>query len=275
MHVELYAEPGPLTGLTPEQQMWMDSFGREPAVLCHVAQGLLISPMDAVAAGLAEQRMGDIDVRPASALLQRALELDPSASLDRPRPAEKRVVGTCRHYAVIATALLRAVGVPARARCGFATYFVPGKKVDHWIIEHWSPQERRWVRIDPEYLDRETPGTCRPDDLRPGEFLAAGEAWVRVRDGEDDPMSYGVFGTSNWGISEIRGNAMRDLASLAAKTEMLPWDEWGQMADSYAGTTGEDFDRLIDDLATATADPDHRDLQHIYGQLAVPSGMVA
>ena len=189
------------------------------------------------------------NLRPASALFQRALELDCSESLEHPRPTEQRVVGTCRHFAVLATAFLRAVGVPARARCGFATYFIPPKQVDHWIVEYWSEEDRRWVRVDPEYIDRDTPGSCRPEDLRLGEFLDAGEAWQLVRSGKDDPMSYGVFGTQNWGPGEIRGNAMRDLASVAAKLEMLPWDEWGPMADSYDGTTGTDFDELIDDLA--------------------------
>lgn len=117
------------------------------------------------------------NLRPASALFQRALELDCSESLEHPRPTEQRVVGTCRHFAVLATAFLRAVGVPARARCGFATYFIPPKQVDHWIVEYWSEEDRRWVRVDPEYIDRDTPGSCRPEDLRLGEFLDAGEAW--------------------------------------------------------------------------------------------------
>jgi hypothetical protein len=184
------------------------------------------------------------------------------------------VVGTCRHFAVLATAFLRAVGVPTRARCGFATYFIPPKKVDHWIVEHWSEEDRRWVRVDPEYIDRDTPGTCRPEDLRLGEFLDAGEAWQLVRSGKDDPMSYGVFGTQNWGPGEIRGNAMRDLASVAAKLEMLPWDEWGPMADSYDGTTGADFDELIDGLAAATDRSTLPELRQLYEQLAVPASMI-
>ena len=32
---------------------------------------------------------------------------------------------------------LRLRGIPARARCGFATYFMVRKGVDHWIVEHW------------------------------------------------------------------------------------------------------------------------------------------
>lgn len=270
---DFYADPGPLTELTTEQQGLVAGLGPEPRDLCRAAQGLLVAPLDASGAGLSEQRLLERNLRPASALLQRALDLDGSAPLGTPRPAERRVVGTCRHFAVLATAFLRAVGVPARARCGFAAYFIPPKKVDHWIVEHWSEEDRRWIRVDPEYLDRTTPGVARPHDLRPGEFLDAGEAWNLVRSGQDDPLSYGVFGTQNWGPGEIRGNAMRDLASIAAKLEMLPWDEWGPMADSYDGTTGDDFDELMDDLAGATTRSHQREMRRVYEQLAVPASL--
>jgi hypothetical protein len=127
----------------------------------------------------------------------------------------------------------------------------------------WSAEQRRWIRTDPEYLDRATPAGARTEDLRPGEFLTAGEPWQLVRSGQREPIEFGVFGTENWGLGEIRGNAMRDLASLARNIEMLPWDVWGPMEDSYN-----------DQLATATADPEHPDLESIYAQLAVPESMI-
>lgn len=275
MDVAYFAAAGPLTGLTPDQAELIRGLALGPEGLCRVAQGLLVSPPDAVGAGLSEQRMAERNTRPASALLRRALELDGQTGLTEPRPPDRRVVGTCRHFAVLATALLRAVDVPTRARCGFATYFVPPRKVDHWVVEYWSSDQGRWIRADPEYLDRATPGSARTDDLRPGEFLTAGEAWQLIRSGREDPMEFGVFGTENWGAGEVRGNAMRDLASLAGKVEMLPWDEWGPMNDSYEGRTGADFDLLIDQLAAATADPESSDLQPVYDQLAVPADMIA
>jgi len=274
MDVDFYAAPGPLTELTTDQTEMVGRLALGPEGLCLAAQGLLVSPPDAIGAGLSEQRMAERNTRPASALLQRVLELDGVSPLDQPRPAQRRVVGTCRHYAVLATAFLRAMNRPARARCGFAAYFIPPKRVDHWIVEYWSHEDRRWIRIDPEYLDQATPGSARPGDLRPDEFLTAGEAWQLIRSGQEDPADFGVFGTDNWGPGEIRGNAMRDLASLAQKVEMLPWDEWGPMEDSYDGKTGDDFDLLIDDLAVATRAGDQPDLQRIYERLAVPASMI-
>jgi hypothetical protein len=250
--VDSYATPGPLTTLTDAQVEMVEALGRDPVELCEAAQRLLISPLDAVVAGLSEERQSERNIRPATVLLARAIELHPTTPLAEERPLEHRVVGTCRHFATLATAFLRAVDIPARARCGFATYFVMPQKVDHWVVEVWSADERRWVRIDPEYVGRATPLDARPDDLRPGEFLTAGEAWLLIRSGDANADDFGVFGTENWGPGEVRGNAMRDLASVVHKLEMLPWDEWGPMHDSYEGLTDAAFDELMDELAVVT-----------------------
>lgn len=276
VEVGFYAIPGPFTRLTSEQAELVGRLGPGlgPVDLCRVAQGLLSSSEDAFGAGLSEQRLAERGTRPAADLLRRIVELDPATPLDRARPPELRVVGTCRHFATLATSLLRASGIPARARCGFAAYFVPPRKVDHWIVESWSAADSRWVRIDPEYLDRATPGPARPHDLRADEFLTAGEAWELVRSGDDDASRFGVHGTENWGAGEIRGNVLRDLASLAAKIEVLPWDEWGPMADSYAGTTGDDFDATIDAIATAGRRLDHPELLRHYDEFPVPAAIL-
>ena len=273
MDLEFYAAAGPLTGLTPAHAEMLQALELDPVGLCRVAQGLVIAPGDAAGAGPDERRMAERNTRPAGELLRRALELD-DQPIDQPRAPDHRVVGTCRHFAVLATAFLRACGVSSRARCGFAAYFVPDKLVDHWIVEHWSPDDDRWVRIDPEYVDRETPGAAQVRDLRPGEFLTAGEAWELTRAGRQDAADFGVFGTENWGPGEIRGNAMRDLASIVAKIETLPWDEWGPMQASYDGRTGDDFDQLMDELATASRTDDDEELQRVYAQLAVPESLV-
>lgn len=90
-------------------------------------------------------------------------------------------------------------------------------------------------------------------DLAADQFLTGGAAWTRYRAGSIDPNLFGVAGIDfAWGIGEIRGNAIRDLASLS-KIEMLPWDEWGRMDDSYRGRTSDDYDLLMDRLASACA----------------------
>ena len=124
-----------------------------------------------------------------------------------------RVVGTYRHFAVLSCAFLRHRGIPARARCGFASYFVADSFLDHWILEYRRPIDERWVRVDPEILGFDFMRT--PEDRVGGAFLCGGEAWPLCRRGEADPSRFGVLGVPYaWGIAEVRGNAVRDLAAL-------------------------------------------------------------
>lgn len=117
------------------------------------------------------------------------------------------MIGTCRHFAVLACALLRARGIRSRVRCGFATYFQPDLALDHWIIEYRSEPESRWVRVDPEVLGQDV--VDHPYDLPPGRFLSGAEAWTAYRNRQVDPDRFGVWGTENFGAAEIRGNAVR------------------------------------------------------------------
>ena len=47
---------------------------------------------------------------------------------------ENKMIGICRDFSVVAAALCREAGIPARARCGFANYFEKGKYIDHWVL---------------------------------------------------------------------------------------------------------------------------------------------
>jgi hypothetical protein len=214
--------------------------------------GLVIQPTDAESLGLPPERLAEYQLRPARKLVETLMELD-SAPPNVVRDHDKRVVGTCRHFAVLSCALLRYRGIKARVRCGFATYFQPGKGLDHWITEYRDDGQDRWVRIDSEILGQSV--LPRPEDLQTGQFLTGGEAWLAFRRGEIDASTFGVFGTENWGPGEIRGNAVKDLAALN-KVEMLPWDEWGRMTDAYKGNTGAEYDALLDHLG-AVCNLDH------------------
>jgi hypothetical protein len=267
-----YTVPGPFTALDGVPEAALPPAAGDPEQICRPVNSLVIQPTDTKALELPAYRQEENNIRPVSELLRRLLALDP-APLTSPRDPDKRVVGTCRHFAVISCALLRRAGVAARVRCGFATYFQPGQALDHWITEYWHEDEVRWVRIDSEILGQSV--LARPHDLSPSEFLSGGEAWAAFRRGTVDAATFGVFGTDNWGAAEIRGNAVKDLAALN-KVEVLPWDEWGRMTDAYAGDIGPGYDALLDTLAEICAGDDPSAVAALYAHedLTVPDRLL-
>lgn len=266
-----YASPGPLTrleGLAPEI---LDGLGDDPVQLCTPAHLLVIQPHVAKDLGVGDDRLAEANLRPAARILDAILALN-SAPVGNGRPGEQRVIGTCRHFALLSCAFLRYRGIAARARCGFATYFQPGQGLDHWVTEYRNT-DGRWVRIDSEVLGGDV--LDHPEELRAGEFLTGGEAWAAFRRGEIDAAHFGVYGTGNWGPAEIQGNAVRDLAALN-KVEMLPWDEWGRMAAAYRSETGADYDELLDELAEVCVADDPAAVSSLYthDDLQVPDELV-
>ena len=263
-----YATPGPFTNL---DAVTLTGLGTDPVALCAPVHKLVIQPTDVKGLDLPKERFEANGVRRVDELLRRLWAVNP-APLTQAREPHERVIGTCRHFAVVACALLRHQGIAARARCGFATYFQPGQGLDHWVIEYRDSD--RWVRLDVEAMGLTV--LARPEDLRPGEFLTGGEAWAAYRRGEIDGTKYGVYGTENFGPSEIRSNAVKDLAAIN-KVEMLPWDEWGRITEAFEGRTGEDYDLLLDELAEVCAADDPAAVNSLYQHkdLRVPDSMIS
>jgi hypothetical protein len=264
-----YATAGPITSLRDVSPAALAGIAADPLGICDPVHSLIIHPHEAEDLGLPPERFAANNIRPAAAIVASLLALDP-APLHMPREPSGRVVGTCRHFAVLSCALLRHRGIPARVRCGFATYFQPGQGLDHWIVEYYG--EHRWVRVDAEVLGQSV--LEHPEDLPPGAFLSGGEAWSAYRAGRIDAATFGVYRTENFGPAEIRGNAVRDLAALN-KVETLPWDEWGQMSESYRGATGAEYDELIDTVAAVCADdePDAVAALYAHDELRVPADL--
>ena len=265
-----YAEAGPLTRIDTSHEPALADLPSEAVGICRLVHDLVIQPTAAKGLGVPDERFAENQLRPVNGLIGALLALDP-APLTVARQPSWRVIGTCRHFAVLSCALLRYRGIAARARCGFATYFQPGQGVDHWITEY--RHDGRWVRIDSEILGGSL--VAKPEDLAAGEFLTGGEAWTAFRDGDIDAANFGVYGTENWGPAEIRGNAIKDLAALN-KVEMLPWDEWGRMEASYTGRTGPEYDELIDSIAAVCGadDPGAVATHYASEDLAVPTALL-
>lgn len=163
-----YAVPGTLTNLDGVPPAALGPVAADPIEICFPVHGLVIQPADAETLDLPAERFAANQIRPASALVRELLALDP-APVTIPRRPQKRVVGTCRHFAVLSCALLRYRGIASRVRCGFATYFQPGQGLDHRITEYWDDTAARWTRTDSEIIGQSVL-RC-PEDLTPGQFL--------------------------------------------------------------------------------------------------------
>jgi len=113
-----------------------DDLPTDIPTLVKVVQGLTLHVMWAKRYGLElpKSREVELKLRTVHARTKATLDLDPSP-LTTPRPLEKRLVGNCRDFSQLLAVMLRLKGSPARARCGFGTYFSPGHFEDHWMTE--------------------------------------------------------------------------------------------------------------------------------------------
>ena len=256
------------------------ALSRDIGALCTVVQGLLIhrdlAPFLYGVTLSAEQR-DTANVRRLSEMFARVLALDVEP-LDSPREPARRMPSVCRHFALMLCGMLRAQGVPARARCGFAAYFTSGKFEDHWVCEYWNSEQARWMLVDGQ-LDNVQRENFRPDfdplDVPRDRFIIAADAWADCRSGRADPHSFGLsFIPGLHGYWFIAGNVVRDFAALNGM-EMLPWDVWGMMRDKDADLD-EPLRKNLDRVASLTlcADARFSEMRELYESddgLRVPS----
>jgi hypothetical protein len=273
--LEFYGTHGPFSD--PEENgSLLDGLPHDLASICRAVQGLVLHPFWAALHGaqVPKEREEDLQLRSVSKMLARIQDLD-----DRPltveRPLDKRLIGNCRDFTVLTCAALRHQGIPARARCGFGAYFLPGKFEDHWVCEYWDSSSQGWRLVDAELdeLVRKMIALAfDPLDVPRDQFLVAGRAWQMCQSAEADPQNFGLSAIDEHGIWWVRQNLVRDLAALN-KMEMLPWDGWG-LAEGMQIELPRREIALLDQVATLTQDIDRfhelRDVYENEASLRVP-----
>ncbi|MEV6298866.1 transglutaminase domain-containing protein [Actinoplanes sp. NPDC051861] len=191
-------------------------------------------------------RLAEIDSR----WVDRMLDADAArftVPLDAPRAPEQRIVGCCRDFTLLTVAALRAKGVPARSRVGFADYFAEDFHVDHVVVEHHDGS--RWIAMDSQ-LDPAGDHAVDVTDvtLGPGGLRTAAQSWVAVRRGDEDPGTFGVGpGHPIGGSRMIAEYVVVELAHRMGD-ELLLWDLWGVSAETVAHLGGRQVDEAWDDL---------------------------
>jgi hypothetical protein len=134
-----------------------------------------------------------------------------------------------------------------------------------------------------------------PQNLKPGYFMLAGDAWQKCRNGDLDPNTFGIgvdlskYGLrSPYGLWFIRGNLIRDFLALN-KIELLPfveglektksyWNDWAVMQPD--AIISDKDTTLLDKIAELTANPDEnlQEIQQLYldaKQLHPPKSILA
>jgi hypothetical protein len=264
-----YTAPAVMTSAGRHAHL-LDDLPSGIADLAAVGQGLVIHEFMAEGYGvtLSEEDRRTVHLRQVEKLLSAIVARD-----DRPlriaRVPAGRTPGNCRHFTVLMTAMLRAQGRPARARCGFGNYFPSGWHEDHWVCEYWQPDQQRWLLVDAQIDDRQQgwfPIDFDVTDVPRDRFVVAGQAWQQVREGNADPAAFGLSLINEAGDWWIAANLMRDAQALL-NLEMLPWDGWGAMPGPDEPITDE-LAALFDDLAALTRAPDANfaELQRLCGQ---------
>ena len=242
----------------PREMGWLlDLLPKDPAGILDAVGGLVLHKAFVEPAGIVcpPESTEDAETRLMPEMLSRILARD-SRPLDKKRSPGKRLIGVCRHYAILACSLFRHHDVPSRLRVGFADYFEPGFYDDHWVTEYWDGD--KWLLMDPELtpsVRRQFGVTFDPCDLTRERFITAGLAWLGIRSGRIDPAKCGVSTLGLSGEWFVAASVVRDLAALN-KREMLPWDYWGIARDMEPGTVlTEETAARIDSLAKLIADP--------------------
>jgi len=233
--------------------------------LVNIVQGVLIHRgwLKAYNVEMAPERFPEEGLHSVEAIIRRAQELQPGP-IEEPRSPAQRVLANCRDFSTMLATLLKLKGTPARARCGFATYFEPGRHVDHWVCEYWHAEEGRWRMVDAQ-LDALQRGIIKPDfdplDVPHSAFWLAGKAWQKCRDGDANPDTFGIM--DMWGEWYVVGNLCLDVAALN-KVELLPWDARliaGQL--SAVGDPPSLYDRMAA-ISLAASTRDARDVRYFY-----------
>jgi hypothetical protein len=263
-----YAQPGPMTMPGPYAHLFGD-LPTDIGALCKALQGVMLHIFWAERYGvqLTEERQAEVQLRHVDRQLARLVELD-GRPLTEARSPERKLVGNCRDFTVMMTAILRHQGVPARARCGFGTYFTPDRYEDHWVCEVWDAEQERWTLVDAQ-LDGLMLDALKPDfdplDVPRDRFVVGGQAWQLCRRGEADPDHFGIFDMH--GLWFVRGDLIRDFLAFG-KIEILPWDgDWGYLAVPIEQIGVDEADlALMDRVAALTLADDVEAIHALYEQ---------
>ncbi len=230
---------------------------RDIKEITKIIRGWGIHPVEIFKQNLkfSKYRINDRSLKTVQEVMNKIKKLD-NRNLNKTRKTKDKIVIICKHFAMLLTSILRSKGIPARCRCGFATYFSRAWFEDHWICEYWNG--KKWLRVDPQMgrikEDKKHLTSIDFNNLPKDIFFPAGVLWQLYRKGF---ISGNYCGFSHErgenGSWYIRGNMLRDFFALN-KTEYT-YQETNKLMDKNYSPNKKDL-KLLDEIAKITTNPD-------------------
>jgi len=128
----------------------------------------------------------------AQAMLSELLRRDENYSVNR--RIEDKLHVCCREQAILLASILKAKGIPARVRSGFAEYVNSYEKRagDHWITEYYNAKEEKWTLVDADmYFNDDILKEYNIDfnllDIPREKFIFGAEAYLGLRENKLKP----------------------------------------------------------------------------------------
>ena len=173
----------------------------------------------------------------------------------RERAVEHKLVVTCRYVSVLMSAILKAKGIPARSRAGFASYFHPGTSMDHWINQYYSEREERWITFDADGFYEEGGMLLAQYDMPESSFDWVADTWLAVRGGKADGRHF-VYadGLGTCGIPALARYLIYDFHALM--NDEITYTFLPAYADGRLDRLTEEELRELDGLAKLLLEPD-------------------
>lgn len=171
------------------------------------------------------------------------------------REVKDRVVITCRYVSVLLASILKAKGIPARCRSGYADYFLRDRGnvyYDHWIVQYYDRKENRWVNVDADNDYKVDFNQC---DFPDKEFKWIAKVWLDVRSGKDDFKKY-IHGSRFNGLDNLAYALFFDFHALMNdEISYLFFPTSIDSKDEFFNLSEEEL-KKIDHLSELMLDPD-------------------
>lgn len=264
--LRFYATPSATSAIGRNAVLTAELRTYDPERLGEIVRGLLVHNYQVMVRGLKlpPERMSHMQTAGAGRILDNVVDLDPRP-LTIQRSFEHRMVGFCYHFALLHCALLRNSGIPARARCGFASYFEPSRWIDHWVVEWWDGGS--WRLTDPQIGRAALSGS---------DFRSAVTAWNLCR---SEPGQAGSYGNGElWGWDELRGSLINDVAALN-KVEISGWYWCDRLHVEPLAAPHDELDASLDIVAQlaaiAASVADVKGAYHLYPEFQPPRDAAA